>query len=91
MDRTLTIEALVPGGYTRDELAWRLSTVRKKPVPDATIKRWLKDLRISKDENGLYDDNDLAALTGLVLWLKRNRSIDAYIAHLAKELEKNAH
>ena len=90
MAETLSVEALQPKGHTRAELAWRLSIVRGKRVPEPTLTRWLTELGIVTNDFGLYDDEDLKVLKSLVLFLKRCRSLDKFKQLLIKELEKNA-
>lgn len=85
----MLIQATQPDGHTLKELAWRLSRVRKKSVPDRTLRWWIEQLRIEPSDYGLYDDSDLEILTSLVLFLKRCRSIAKFKQLLIKELEKN--
>lgn len=83
----MIIQATQPNGHTLKELAWRLSRVRKKSVPDRTLRWWIEQLRIEASDYGLYDDSDLEILTSLVLFLRRCRSIAKFKTLLIKELE----
>lgn len=85
----LDIQALQPQGHTRAELAWRLSRVRGKRVPEPTLTRWLGELCIEPNDFGLYSDEDLKVLTSLVLFLKRCRSLTKFKQLLLKEIETN--
>ena len=91
MLQTIDMQALQPPGYTRAELAWRLSRVRGKRVPAPTLTRWLEELHIEPNDYGLYDDSDLQVLTSLVLFLKRCRSLSKFKQLLLKEISQNAH
>lgn len=86
----MTVQVLQPPGYSLKELAWRLSTVRKRRVPDRTLRWWLEQLHIEPNQYGLYDDNDLATLTSLVLFLKRCRSLNKFKQLLIQEIETHA-
>jgi hypothetical protein len=86
----MNIQATQPQGHTLKELAWRLATVRKRPVPDRTLRWWIEQLCMEPNEYGLYDDSDLATLTSLVLFLKRCRSIDKFKQLLLKEIKSHA-
>jgi hypothetical protein len=77
-------------GHTLQELAWRLSTVRRKRVPIRTLRWWIEQLHIEPNEYGLYDDSDLAVLISLVLFLKRCRSLAKFKTLLLQELETHA-
>ncbi len=86
----MTAQVLQPEGHSLQELAWRLSRVRGKRVPKRTLLWWIQELSIESNEFGLYDDGDLAALTSLVLFLKRCRSVEKFKQLLIKEIESNA-
>ncbi len=86
----MLIQATQPNGHTLKELAWRLARVRRKPVPDRTLRWWLEELHIEPNEYGLYDDSDLEILASLVLFLKRVRSVEKFKQLLIKEIEANA-
>ena len=90
MNRTMTAQVLQPPGYSLKELAWRLSKVRGKKVPDRTLRWWIEQLHIEPNEYGLYDDSDLAVLTSLVLFLKRCRSIEKFKTLLLQEIATHA-
>jgi len=77
-------------GHTLQELAWRLSTVRRKRVPIRTLRWWIEQLHIEPNAYGLYDDSDLAVLISLVLFLKRCRSLAKFKTLLLQELETHA-
>jgi hypothetical protein len=77
-------------GHTLQELAWRLSTVRRKRVPIRTLRWWIEQLHMEPNEYGLYDDSDLAVLISLVLFLKRCRSLAKFKTLLLQELETHA-
>ncbi len=77
-------------GHTLQELAWRLSTVRRKRVPIRTLRWWIEQLHMEPNEYGLYDDSDLAVLISLVLFLKRCRSVAKFKTLLLQELETHA-
>lgn len=86
----MTVQVLQPPGYSLKELAWRLSRVRGRKVPDRTLRWWLEHLHIEPNQYGLYDDSDLAVLTSLVLFLKRSRSIKKFKTLLIQEIETDA-
>lgn len=86
----MTVQVLQPPGYSLKELAWRLSRVRGKKVPDRTLRWWIEQLHIEPNEYGLYDEDDLAILTGLVFFLKRCRSIAKFKTLLLQELDPHA-
>lgn len=87
----MNLQVLQPSGHTLKELAWRLSRVRKKRVPDRTLRWWIEQCCIEPDEYGLYSDSDLEVLTNLVIFLGRCRSIEKFRQLLIKELESNVH
>lgn len=86
----MTVQVLQPPGYSLKELAWRLSRVRGKRVPDRTLRWWLEQLHIEPNEYGLYEDNDLAVLISLVLFLKRCRSLAKFKTLLIQEIATHA-
>jgi len=90
MAQAINVQALQPPGHTRAELAWRLSRVRGRRVPEPTLSRWLTELGMEPNAYGLYDDGDLATLTSLVLFLKRCRSLNKFKQLLLKEIESHA-
>jgi len=53
MTQPIDIQALQPQGHTRPELAWRLSRVQGKRVPEPTLTRWLSELCIEPNQFGL--------------------------------------
>jgi len=71
----MATQVIQANGHTLQELAWRLSTVRRKRVPIRTLRWWIEQLHIEPNAYGLYDDGDLAVLINLVLFLKRCRSL----------------
>lgn len=77
-------------GHSLPELAWRLSIVRGKRVPDRTLRWWIQELCLEVNEWGLYEDSDLALLTSLVVFLKRSRSVTKFKQLLLMETEANA-
>lgn len=85
----MIIEALQPEGHTLKELAWRLSAVRRKRVPDRTLRWWIDELHIQANAFGLYSDSDLQVLIALVLFLKRCRSLAKFRELLLKEIESH--
>ncbi|MEX0272470.1 hypothetical protein AB3R30_25480 [Leptolyngbyaceae cyanobacterium UHCC 1019] len=87
----MLIHATQPDGHTLKELAWRLSRVRRKKVPDRTLRWWIERLHIEPNHYGLYDDSDLEILTSLVLFLKRCRSVEKFKTLLIQEISSNAH
>ncbi len=87
----MTVQVLQPTGYSLKELAWRLSKVRGRKVPDRTLRWWIEQLHIEPNDYGLYDDNDLAVLTSLVLFLKRCRSLNKFKTLLIQEISNDAH
>lgn len=86
----MLIQVTQPQGHTLKELAWRLARVRRKAVPDRTLRWWIEQLHIEPNAYGLYDDDDLEILTSLVLFLKRCRSLDKFKQLLLKEIESHA-
>jgi hypothetical protein len=86
----MTVQVLQPPGYSLKELAWRLSRVRGRRVPDRTLRWWLEQLHIEPNKYGLYEDNDLVVLTSLVLFLKRCRSIAKFKTLLIQEIATHA-
>lgn len=86
----MNIQAIQPKGHTLQELAWRLARVRRKPVPDRTLRWWIEQLHLEPNEYGLYEDSDLEILTSLVLFLKRCRSLEKFKQLLIKEISTNA-
>jgi len=76
-------------GHTLPEMAWRLSRVRGKRVPDRTLRWWISELCLEPNPLGLFEDSDLAVLTSLVLFLKRSRSIVKFKQLLLQEIETN--
>ncbi|PSB24065.1 hypothetical protein [Stenomitos frigidus] len=83
-------QVIQANGHTLQELAWRLSTVRRKRVPIRTLRWWIEQLHMEPNEYGLYDDSDLALLISLVLFLKRCRSVAKFKTLLLQELETHA-
>ncbi|MBW4693785.1 MAG: hypothetical protein KME27_18730 [Lyngbya sp. HA4199-MV5] len=83
-------QVIQANGHTLQELAWRLSTVRRKRVPIRTLRWWIEQLHMEPNEYGLYDDSDLAVLISLVLFLKCCRSIAKFKTLLIQELETHA-
>lgn len=83
-------QVIQANGHTLQELAWRLSTVRRKRVPIRTLRWWIEQLHMEPNEYGLYDDSDLAVLISLVLFLKRCRSLAKFKTLLLQELETHA-
>lgn len=83
-------QVIQANGHTLQELAWRLSTVRRKRVPIRTLRWWIEQLHMEPNEYGLYDDSDLAVLISLVLFLKRCRSIAKFKTLLLQEIETHA-
>lgn len=90
MSKAVDTQVLQPPGHTHAELRWRLSRTRGKKVPPSTLDRWIAELCIEPNEYGLYDDDDLATLTSLVIFLKRCRSIEKFKRLLIKEISTNA-
>lgn len=86
----MNIQAIQPKAHTLQELAWRLARVRRKPVPDRTLRWWIEQLHLEPNEYGLYEDSDLEILTSLVLFLKRCRSLEKFKTLLLKEIEADA-
>lgn len=86
----MLIQVTQPPGHTLKEMAWRLARVRRKPVPDRTLRWWIEQLHIEPNQYGLYDDSDLEILTSLVLFLRRCRSVAKFKALLLKEIEAHA-
>lgn len=86
----MTVHVLQSPGHSLKELAWRLSRVRGRKVPDRTLRWWIEQLHIEPNEYGLYDDSDLAVLISLVLFLKRCRSVAKFKTLLIQELETHA-
>ena len=77
-------------GHTLQELAWRLSRVRRRRVPTRTLRWWIEQLCIEPNKCGLYSDSDLAILISLILFLKRCRSINKFKQVLLQEIETHA-
>ena len=86
----MTPQVIQANGHTLQELAWRLSIVRRKKVPLRTLRWWIEQLHIEPNDYGLYDDSDLAILTSLVLFLKRCRSLNKFKTLLIQELDTHA-
>ena len=86
----MTPQVIQANGHSLQELAWRLSTVRRKRVPIRTLRWWIEQLHMEPNEYGLYDDSDLAVLISLVLFLKRCRSLAKFKTLLLQELETHA-
>jgi len=86
----MTVQVLQPPGHSLKELAWRLSRVRGRKVPDRTLRWWIEQLHMEPNAYGLYDDSDLAVLISLVLFLKRCRSLAKFKTLLIQELETHA-
>lgn len=83
-------QVIQANGHTLQELAWRLSTVRRKKVPLRTLRWWMEQIHIEPNDYGLYDDSDLAVLISLVLFLKRCRSIAKFKTLLLQEMSTHA-
>jgi hypothetical protein len=83
-------QVIQANGHSLQELAWRLSTVRRKRVPIRTLRWWIEQLHMEPNAYGLYDDSDLAVLISLVLFLKRCRSLAKFKTLLLQELETHA-
>jgi len=86
----MTPQVIQANGHSLQELAWRLSTVRRKRVPIRTLRWWIEQLHMEPNDYGLYDDSDLAILISLVLFLKRCRSLAKFKTLLLQELETHA-
>jgi hypothetical protein len=86
----MTPQVIQANGHSLQELAWRLSTVRRKRVPIRTLRWWIEQLHMEPNAYGLYDDSDLAVLISLVLFLKRCRSLAKFKTLLLQELETHA-
>ncbi len=86
----MNAQVLQPTGYSLQELAWRLSRVRGRKVPDRTLRWWMEQLHIEPNDHGLYDESDLAVLTSLVLFLKRCRSLAKFKTLLLQEIASHA-
>lgn len=76
--------------YSLAELRWQLSRVRRKRVPERTLRWWLQELCIEANEFGMYSVEDLRVLTRLVLFLKRCRSIHKFKQLLLQEIAAHA-
>lgn len=83
-------QVIQANGHSLQELAWRLSTVRRRKVPIRTLRWWIEQLHIEPNEYGLYDDSDLAVLISLVLFLKRCRSLAKFKTLLLQEMSPHA-
>ena len=77
-------EILTEDEYTFAELQYELSRDLKKNLPDRTLRYWLAEIGIERNELGFYELQDLQVLR---LWIKtkpRLKTIERFKTYLRR-------
>jgi alpha-L-fucosidase len=73
-------------GITFEQLRTQAEKVRMRRLPDRTLRHWLQQLPISRDADGMFDQEDVQIVCDLARWLRNpNNTIDQFVTQLIQE------
>lgn len=95
MAQTFTPQVIEEEWYTKTEICWQLARLRPtKHLSRRTLDNWLQKLaeagvKITPNECGVFELEDLKILARLTVWLNRKKTI-AQFAEVLKQETANA-